>query len=79
MREITGRTWPTDHGHSLVVEPTDATDKSVTVSVYDKTGDGPGARLNPTQLRALITDLTARVELITRPAQHGTNWDGEPF
>lgn len=76
---IDGRTWTDDNGFHLVAEPLFPADDTVMVSVYDRSGDGPSVRLSPTQVRELIADLTARVDLISRPAPHGTNWDGEPF
>lgn len=79
MTDLPGRTWPTEQGTYLVLDPTSPTDDTVMVSVYDRTGDGPSACLTATQLRAAITDLTARLNLISQPAQHGTNWDGGEF
>lgn len=76
---IEGRTWTTSLGiTSFIAEPTEPSDTEIMLSIY-LDGDGASVLLTPEQVRSLIADLAARVELITRPALHGTNWDGEPF
>lgn len=65
--------------HALVIEDTNPTDTDLNLWIADETGDGPGVLLTVEQTRELITDLIARVDLIARPALHGTNWDGEAF
>jgi hypothetical protein len=65
MAAIDGRNWTWPAGnHSLVVEPTAATDHGVTVCVYDETGDGPGVVLTTAQARSVAAALLARADLL---------------